>query len=46
MKNCDKCEYSHKANSGHKGFVCECECHGVLVCSLLEGDYGFVHSAV
>lgn len=24
---CHKCEYSHKANEGHKGFVCECQCH-------------------
>lgn len=24
---CKKCEYSHKANEGHRGFVCECSCH-------------------
>ncbi len=24
---CEKCEYSHRANKGHRGFCCECVCH-------------------
>lgn len=26
-KCCEKCSYSHHANEGHRGFVCECPCH-------------------
>lgn len=26
-ETCKRCEYSHKANQGHRGFVCECACH-------------------